>query len=56
MIKYTKTTGPKTGKMGKTSGVNLGPYASQPALNKQAPNPNNGGKAGHTGKAYNKTI
>ena len=49
-MKYTKTTGPKTGK----NPGHLGPYAEQPALNKQKPNPNNGGKAGHTGKAYNR--
>lgn len=52
-MKYTKTNGPKSGKRGH-GGLNLGPYASQPALNKQAPNPNNGGKAGHTGKSYNR--
>ena len=54
-ISYTKTDGPKRGKKGGT-GAQLGPYASQPGLNKQKANPNNGGAAGHTGKALNKTI
>lgn len=53
-IPYTKTKGPKQG-MGGKAGTVLGPYASQPALNKKVAHKNQGGK-GSTGRALNKSL